>query len=142
MEDTKLIHGPEHKFPEQEKDIYPVKKSSSFDQSKLMRTPEAEPREFVYVYNYRENRTRRMVKRELLGKLGNSQRTSLTTLGDQNYDQAKIPYSIGSISIYTDNDGLGGGETVVARVHVNVALRLQRWLGIQKRLYIVDAIKP
>ncbi|KAI4842917.1 hypothetical protein E4T45_08845 [Aureobasidium sp. EXF-8846] len=131
MEDTKLIHGPEHKFPEQEKDIYPVKKSSSFDQSKLMRTPEAEPREFVYVYNYRENRTRRMVKRELLGKLG-----------DQNYDQAKIPYSIGSISIYTDNDGLGGGETVVARVHVNVALRLQRWLGIQKRLYIVDAIKP
>jgi hypothetical protein len=40
-----------------------------------------------------------------------------------------------------DNDGLGGGETVVARVHVNAALRLQRWLGVQKRLYIVDAIK-
>jgi hypothetical protein len=71
-----------------------------------------------------------------------SQRTSLTTPGDQNYDQAKIPYSIGSIPIYTDNDGLGGGKTVVARVHVNVALRLQRWLGMQKRLYIVDAIKP
>jgi hypothetical protein len=61
--------------------------------------------------------------------------------GDQNYDQAKIPYSIGSIPICTDNDGLGGGETIVARVHVNTALRLQRWLGVQKRLYIVDAIK-
>lgn len=61
--------------------------------------------------------------------------------GDQEYDQAKIPYSIGSIPICTGNDGLGGGETVVARVHVNAALRLQRWLGMQKRLYIVDAIK-
>jgi hypothetical protein len=70
MEDTKLVHGSEDEFPKQEKDIYPVKKSSSFDQSKLMRTPEAEPREFVYVYNYRENRTRRMKKRELLEKLG------------------------------------------------------------------------
>jgi hypothetical protein len=71
-----------------------------------------------------------------------SQRISLTApSGDQNYDQAKIPYSIGSIPICTGNDGMGGGETVVARVHVNTALRLQRWLGVQKRLYIVDAIK-
>ncbi|KAH0359351.1 hypothetical protein KCU65_g10015, partial [Aureobasidium melanogenum] len=130
MGDLKLIHDSEDEFPEQEKDICPVKKSSSFDRNKLMRTPEAEPREFVYVYNYSENRTRRMKKRELLEKLG-----------DQEYDQAKIPYSIGSIPICTGNDGLGGGETVVARVHVNTALRLQRWLGMQKRLYIVDAIK-
>ncbi|KAG9520610.1 hypothetical protein KCU93_g7679, partial [Aureobasidium melanogenum] len=130
MGDPKLIHDSEDDFPEQEKDVFPVKKSSSFDRNKLMRTPEAEPREFVYVYNYRENRTRRMKKRELLEKLG-----------DQEYDQAKIPYSIGSIPICTGNDGLGGGETVVARVHVNAALRLQRWLGMQKRLYIVDAIK-
>jgi len=61
--------------------------------------------------------------------------------GDRNYDQAKIPYSIGSIPICTGNDGFGGGETVVARVHVNTALRLQRWLGVQKRLYIVDTFK-
>ncbi|KAI4762943.1 hypothetical protein E4T52_08506 [Aureobasidium sp. EXF-3400] len=130
MQDSKHIHNSEDELLKQEKDIYPVKKSSSFDQSKLMRTPEAEPREFVYVYAYRENKTRRMKKREFLEKLG-----------DQNYDQAKIPYSIGSIPICTDNDGLGGGETIVARVHVNTALRLQRWLGVQKRLYIVDAIK-
>lgn len=70
MGDPKLIHDSEDDFPEQEKDIFPVKKSSSFDRNKLMRTPEAEPREFVYVYNYRENRTRRMKKRELLEKLG------------------------------------------------------------------------
>ncbi|KAH0291653.1 hypothetical protein M436DRAFT_62900 [Aureobasidium namibiae CBS 147.97] len=130
MQDSKHIHNSEDELPKQEKDLYPVKKSSSFDQSELMRTPEAEPREFVYVYNYSENRTRRMKKREFLEKLGN-----------QNYDQAKIPYSIGSIPICTGNDGFGGGETVVARVHVNTALRLQRWLGVQKRLYIVDAIK-
>jgi hypothetical protein len=72
MEVPKLIHDSEDQFPKREKDIYPVKKSSSFEQSKLMRTPEAEPREFVYVYNYRENRTRRMKKRELLEKLGTS----------------------------------------------------------------------
>jgi hypothetical protein len=101
-----------------------------------------------------------MKKRELLEKFGKSDVPSIsishprrfrhTTIdenitdnfqGDRNYDQAKIPYSIGSIPIYTDNDGLGGGETVVARVHVNAALRLQRWLGVQKRLYIIDAIK-
>lgn len=71
MGDSKLIHDSEDDlFPEKEKDICPVKKSSSFDRNKLMRTPEAEPREFVYVYNYRENRTRRMKKRELLEKLG------------------------------------------------------------------------
>lgn len=70
MGGSKLIHNSEHEFPEQEKDICPVKKSSSFDRNKLMRTPEAEPREFVYVYNYTENRTRRMKKRELLEKLG------------------------------------------------------------------------
>jgi hypothetical protein len=72
MEDSKLIQSSEDELPKQENDIYPIKKSSSFDQSKLMRTPEAEPREFVYVYNYRENRTRRMKKRELLEKLGTS----------------------------------------------------------------------
>lgn len=71
MGDSKIIHDSEDDlFPEKEKDICPVKKSSSFDRNKLMRTPEAEPREFVYVYNYRENRTRRMKKRELLEKLG------------------------------------------------------------------------
>lgn len=71
MGDPKLIHDSEDDlFLEKEKDICPVKKSSSFDRNKLMRTPEAEPREFVYVYNYRENRTRRMKKRELLEKLG------------------------------------------------------------------------
>lgn len=70
MQDSKHIHDSEDELPKQEKDLYPVKKSSSFDQSKLMRTPEAEPREFVYVYNYSENRTRRMKKREFLEKLG------------------------------------------------------------------------
>jgi len=163
MQDSKHIHDSEDELPKQEKDLYPVKKSSSFDQSKLMRTPEAEPREFVYVYNYSENRTRRMKKREFLEKLGMLFNPSISSphstrwrhaysitrsrnftddsTGNQNYDQAKIPYSIGSIPICTGNDGFGGGETVVARVHVNTALRLQRWLGVQKRLYIVDAIK-
>jgi hypothetical protein len=78
MEDPKLIQSSEDEFPKPENDIYPVKKSSSFDQSKLMRTPEAEPREFVYVYNYRENRTRRMNKRELLEKLGTSTHFSIS----------------------------------------------------------------
>jgi hypothetical protein len=72
MQDSKHIHNSEDELLKQEKDIYPVKKSSSFDQSKLMRTPEAEPREFVYVYAYRENKTRRMKKREFLEKLGKS----------------------------------------------------------------------
>ncbi|THW26083.1 hypothetical protein D6D02_00463 [Aureobasidium pullulans] len=135
MEDSKFIQNGyvaewQQTTSHPDKGMDTMKKSSSFDENKLMRTPEAEPREFVYVYSYRDNRTRRMKKRELLEKLG-----------DQNYDQAKIPYSIGSIPICTGNDGFGGGETVVARVHVNTALRLQRWLGMQKRLYIVDAIK-
>jgi hypothetical protein len=72
MQDSKHIQDSEDELLKQEKDIYPVKKSSSFDQSKLMRTPEAEPREFVYVYAYRENKTRRMKKREFLEKLGKS----------------------------------------------------------------------
>jgi len=70
MQDSKHIQDSEDELPKQERDIYPVKKSYSFDQSELMRTPEAEPREFVYVYNYSENRTRRMKKREFLQKLG------------------------------------------------------------------------
>lgn len=70
MQDSKHLQDSEDELPKQEKDVYPVKKSSSWDQSKLMRTPEAEPREFVYVYNYRENRTRRMKKRVFLEKLG------------------------------------------------------------------------
>lgn len=72
MENYNHLHDSEDELPKQEEEFCPVKKSSSWDRNKLMRTPEAEPREFVYVYNYRENRTRRMKKQELLEKLGTS----------------------------------------------------------------------
>ncbi|KAI4715433.1 hypothetical protein E4T48_08382 [Aureobasidium sp. EXF-10727] len=98
---------------------------------KLMRTEE-ERRDFIYVYDYSQNRTRRMRTQDLLEKLG--------ATGDRQIDQAPIPYSMRSIPIKTSTGGFGGG-TVVARVHVNIGLRVQRWLGVQKRLYIVDAIK-
>jgi len=55
-------------------------------------------------------------------------------------EQAPIP-SKGSLAICTGDDGFGGGKTVVARVHINMALRLQKWLGLQQQLYIVDDMK-
>ncbi|KEQ60176.1 uncharacterized protein M437DRAFT_77609 [Aureobasidium melanogenum CBS 110374] len=95
---------------------------SSFNE-KLMRI-EAEPRDFVYVYDYIIN--------------CNADREGT---GHQHIDQVTIPYSMRSVPIKTGTGGFGGGHTVVARVHVNMALRVQRWLGMQKQLYIVDAIK-
>lgn len=45
------------------------KKSNSFDR-KLMRDRQAEPRYFVYVYDYSENKTKIMKRRKLLEKRG------------------------------------------------------------------------
>lgn len=109
---------------------------------------EAEPRDFVYVYDYSQNRTKRMRTQDLYKCSGTYTvfevihcNTDREVIGHQQIDQVTIPYSMGSIPIKTGTGGFGGGHTVVARVHVNMALRVQRWLGMQKQLYIVDAIK-
>lgn len=47
-----------------------IARTSSFSKKKLMRGPEAEPRDFVYVYDYSENKTRRMKTETLLQQLG------------------------------------------------------------------------
>lgn len=51
-------------------DMTAVVHSSSFDENKLMRGPSAEPRDFVYVYDYSQNKTRRIKTQDLLQKLG------------------------------------------------------------------------
>ncbi|KEQ98418.1 hypothetical protein AUEXF2481DRAFT_86387 [Aureobasidium subglaciale EXF-2481] len=115
---------------------------------KLMRT-EPEPRDSIYVYDYSRNETKRMKTRDLLEKTGSctqlhedlEEHKSDFHIGDQSIDQEPIPYSMRSIPIKTGTGGFGGGDAVVARVHVNLGLRMQRWLGMQKRLYIVDAIQ-
>ncbi|CAD0087921.1 unnamed protein product, partial [Aureobasidium vineae] len=104
------------------------KKSNSFDR-KLMREAQEERRYFVYVYDYSENKTKIMKRRNLLERRDSEKIEPVT-----------IP-SKGSLAICTGDDGFGGGKTVVARVHINMALRLQKWLGLQQQLYIVDDMK-
>lgn len=129
-----------------------------------MRDRQAEPRYFVYVYDYSENKTKIMKRRKLLEKRGEYQAftpsrhniaelhlwKTISSTGDsetnsapdsEKIEQAPIP-SKGSLAISTGDNGFGGGETVVARVHINLALRLQKWLGLQQQLYIVDDMKP
>lgn len=129
-----------------------------------MRDRQVEPRYFVYVYDYSENKTKIMKKRNLLERRGECQ--AFNTFPRQTFlqlyvwkgvyqtldsgtnfapdsekiEQAPIP-SKGSLAICTGDDGFGSGKTVVARVHINMALRLQKWLGLQQQLYIVDDMK-
>lgn len=49
-------------------------------------------------------------------------------------DKINIPISPGRIPIRVEEDEFA---TVVARVHVSMALRVFRWLGVQKTLYVV-----
>jgi len=39
-------------------------------------------------------------------------------------------------------EGAESPKIVVIRLDVSMSLRLQRWLGWQKKLYIVDGVSP
>lgn len=62
-----------------------------------------------------------------------------TSLGKDNYDQVEIPLRLGRIPIQIRDEEYDGPKSIVACVHVSMKLRLDRWLGRQKVLYIVDA---
>lgn len=63
------------------------------------------------------------------------------TSGDtNNLVQVSIPKKPGRVPVKADEDDFGGPKTVVARVHISMGLRLQRWLGLQKRVYILDQV--
>ena len=62
------------------------------------------------------------------------------TGNQNNYAQVSIPMKPGRIPIQADEDEFGSPKTVAIRVHISMGLRVQRWLGLQKRLYIVDSI--
>ncbi|KAL1301850.1 hypothetical protein AAFC00_006035 [Neodothiora populina] len=109
--------------------------SSSVDGNRLVRTAartaEDEPRAVVWVYDYNNNTTRRMKATEVL-KFDHQ----------NNLTQVPIPLKPGRVPIGAEDDVCRETGSVVARVHISMGLRLQRWLGLQKRLYIIDAISP
>lgn len=63
-------------------------------------------------------------------------------LGEDDLCEVTIPMMWGRIPIRAGRDDSGGPKTEAIRIHVSMSLRLQRWLGFQKTLYVINDIPP